>query len=361
MGFQRLLILGLAIVLSTSGFASDGLDWKEAVSLLKNIQSEYGSDDVSVRLLKDVNDGDDPGLLLGEPIAFDLASDDDWYYLMAMVDPKGVVSVVFPDFAISEVPKPYRTFRYPPEGTGEFTQEEPVGIVTVILYATDVPLRMDELGFPETTDVHIVGNGAEQVQAFVDRCNQVLAGTSSRATEYQYYVDDPDMQFGTRAARRELKRRIEQVDILAKKDKTQTAARRKPEQNAGAASTGVQSESLAVHGIRFETNSDVLTGVGKTQLDVFGSELVSLLEESPEVSVFLEGHTDDTGSHSYNQELSVRRADAAKRYLMTEFGIGDRQLVASGQGETRPLAENVDTVSRALNRRVEIRIGLQSQ
>lgn len=71
------------------------------------------------------------------------------------------------------------------------------------------------------------------------------------------------------------------------------------------------------------------------------------------INVF--GHTDSTGSDSYNQALSQRRAFAVSNYL-TSQGVNPQRLIAQGYGESRPIADNSTETGRAQNRRVEIQI-----
>ena len=361
MTIRYLAVVCLCAGMSASPFVDAAVNRKAAVEIVKGIAADYKSGSLSVQLA-DVPAGEDPGLFVGDPVNFKLASNESLYYLMVMIDPKGAAAVIFPDFAIEASPKPYTTFVYPPEGTGELTQEEPVGIETVFLYASEKPVDMSDFGFPMDSDVHGIGSEEGSLTAFVDKANTIFSSMRVEASEYSYFVDYPDLQFGTRAVRRELKRRIEQVNVLADTNNLQAADKaaidRNVEDDAVQQQGGIQSEALAVNDIRFETNSDELTSVGKTQLDVFGSELVNMLQESPNIDVFLEGHTDDTGPSDYNLELSKRRAASARRYLVTEFGITNDRVVALGKGEAAPLTANVDTVSRALNRRVEIRVGL---
>ena len=361
-----MVIRTLAVVCMLTGFAAAtvvgaAVNRKAAVEIVKGITADYELGSVSVALT-DVPDAEDPGLFVGDPVAFSLASADSLYYLMVMVDPKGTTVAIFPDFAITDTPQSYRTFSYPPEGTGELTQQEPVGIETVFLFASGKPINMADFGFPMDSDVHVIGDEEEPITEFVKNVNTLFAGQSVEAAEYRYFVDYPDLQYGTRAVRRALKSRIEQVNVLAEGEKLQAAVTSNNKRDVGGNALQepgvIQSEALAVNDIRFETNSDDLTIVGKTQLDVFGSELVSMLEESPNIDVFLEGHTDDTGPSKYNRDLSKRRAASAKRYLVTEFGIADDRVVTLGKGEDVPLTANTDTISRALNRRVEIRVGV---
>lgn len=65
------------------------------------------------------------------------------------------------------------------------------------------------------------------------------------------------------------------------------------------------------------------------------------------------GHTDSTGSESYNQALSERRADAVRNYLLGR-GVGSSQVEAYGRGELEPRASNETEAGRQLNRRVEV-------
>lgn len=69
--------------------------------------------------------------------------------------------------------------------------------------------------------------------------------------------------------------------------------------------------------------------------------------------VDINGHTDSTGSASYNQALSQRRASSVASYL-TSRNVDGRRLAINGFGDTRPIASNATPEGRAENRRVEI-------
>ncbi|ATY34577.1 hypothetical protein CVN68_11540 [Sphingomonas psychrotolerans] len=72
-----------------------------------------------------------------------------------------------------------------------------------------------------------------------------------------------------------------------------------------------------------------------------------------EISVMIAGHTDRSGSASYNVGLSQRRADSAKAYL-TAHGIPDGVIGTEAFGEFRPLVPTADGVTLRRNRRAEI-------
>lgn len=100
----------------------------------------------------------------------------------------------------------------------------------------------------------------------------------------------------------------------------------------------------------FDVNKDAIKDAGKAQLDEFASRLHSL--NSIE-SVNIVGHTDSTGTDAYNQQLSMRRANAVKNYLLDK-GIDPGVITTSGMGESQPVASNATSAGRAQNRRVEV-------
>lgn len=103
----------------------------------------------------------------------------------------------------------------------------------------------------------------------------------------------------------------------------------------------------------FETNSAVLTDDAVAQLTRIGD----ILAKYPDDHLTIEGHTDDRGTASYNESLSMRRADAVARVLKGR-GVQERQMVVLGQGETEPVAPNTTNEGRMANRRVELHIDM---
>jgi outer membrane protein OmpA-like peptidoglycan-associated protein len=79
----------------------------------------------------------------------------------------------------------------------------------------------------------------------------------------------------------------------------------------------------------------------------------ALTKEDPLSKIVVEGHTDSQGAAAYNQDLSQRRAQAVRDYLVSRGIAGDR-ITAQGFGPTRSIADNGSTEGRANNRRVEI-------
>ena len=85
------------------------------------------------------------------------------------------------------------------------------------------------------------------------------------------------------------------------------------------------------------------------------SRIAGILLTSKDYTVSVNGHTDDVGTQEYNQELSERRAQAVRDYLV-EAGLPPEILSVEGHGKTLPLAEGTSEDARAKNRRVELGI-----
>ena len=83
--------------------------------------------------------------------------------------------------------------------------------------------------------------------------------------------------------------------------------------------------------------------------------LVAILKQHPTLKIELGGHTDNLGQSSLNLDLSLRRVDAVKEYLVTR-GIDPRRLATKGYGDTQPVARNDRELDRRRNRRVEFTI-----
>ena len=105
------------------------------------------------------------------------------------------------------------------------------------------------------------------------------------------------------------------------------------------------------------TLGDVLFDTGKATLKPGASSTIdrlsAFLDQAPERTVIIEGHTDSVGSDSLNMTLSENRADAVKAALVAK-GVAPDRIVTAGKGEGEPVAGNDNAAGRQQNRRVEI-------
>lgn len=101
--------------------------------------------------------------------------------------------------------------------------------------------------------------------------------------------------------------------------------------------------------ISFDFDSSELTQAAQSQLQ----PLVDYLKETPDASLTLTGHTDNIGLEAYNRLLSLRRAEAVRKFLLQQ-GLDKRLIRILGAGEKRPVQSNASAIGRKANRRVAI-------
>jgi len=108
-------------------------------------------------------------------------------------------------------------------------------------------------------------------------------------------------------------------------------------------------EKVRLTGVEFAFDSDALTPASDTTLKLAADKL----KKCEAIAVKIDGYTDSTGPAKFNLQLSLKRADAVKAYLV-QNGIAASRLSTSGEGEGDPIASNETIAGRAENRRVEL-------
>jgi outer membrane protein OmpA-like peptidoglycan-associated protein len=108
------------------------------------------------------------------------------------------------------------------------------------------------------------------------------------------------------------------------------------------------------------TLGDVFFDTGRAQLNSGANrkldQLAQFLNEHKERRVQIDGFTDSVGTDSYNEDLSQRRANSVKSALLSR-GVAASRIGTEGYGKAYPVANNVDSGGRQMNRRVEVVIG----
>lgn len=104
-------------------------------------------------------------------------------------------------------------------------------------------------------------------------------------------------------------------------------------------------------GVTFDVGSAVIQPNFRTTLDSVAGNLV----QYPNSIIDVYGHTDSTGSDSFNQRLSEQRAQSVTNYMASR-GVANARMRWQGFGETQPIADNTTEFGRSRNRRVEIKI-----
>ena len=114
----------------------------------------------------------------------------------------------------------------------------------------------------------------------------------------------------------------------------------------------LKEEKFVVESIHFAFDKEQIEAEFENTLD----SLAEVLRLHPEWKIRIEGHTDSLGTEAYNKELSQRRANAVKAYLL-KTGVNSAQLVdAVGLGLGEPIADNGTPEGRYKNRRVEFKL-----
>ncbi|MDL2239740.1 OmpA family protein [Bacteroidales bacterium OttesenSCG-928-K22] len=110
--------------------------------------------------------------------------------------------------------------------------------------------------------------------------------------------------------------------------------------------------TVAFENIEFDFNSYRLSNNAKNLLD----QIVSILQTNNNWNkIIISGHTDNVGTVAANKEVSKKRANAVKDYMVSK-GINENKLTAVGFGMEKPIATNTTVAGRAQNRRVEFEI-----
>ncbi len=107
---------------------------------------------------------------------------------------------------------------------------------------------------------------------------------------------------------------------------------------------------LRLKGLNFENNQALISERNIPLL----TKVQNVLRTIKSSQIQIEGHTDSLGTKIGNQDLSMKRAEAVQTYLVTNNNMNSGQIVATGLGDTQPIATNKTSSGRALNRRVDI-------
>lgn len=107
---------------------------------------------------------------------------------------------------------------------------------------------------------------------------------------------------------------------------------------------------IAIYGIHFETGQSVIKAQSKETLNT----IAGYLNNNPDKSFYIVGHTDNTGDFSANKTLSEERAKSVMNELTTNYNVSAEQLEAYGVSSLSPISSNSTDEGKAKNRRVEI-------
>ncbi|MFH0761655.1 MAG: OmpA family protein [Bacteroidota bacterium] len=113
----------------------------------------------------------------------------------------------------------------------------------------------------------------------------------------------------------------------------------------------ISGASVVLNNIFFEWDSYTLLPESTPDLE----EIFRLISEHPDMRFEIGGHTDSSGQADYNLELSRKRAESVRNYLVIR-GISAARIVPKGYGSTVPIGDNSTEAGRAQNRRTELKV-----
>jgi outer membrane protein OmpA-like peptidoglycan-associated protein len=177
----------------------------------------------------------------------------------------------------------------------------------------------------------------------------------------KYEKQQVDLQRSELATvREELDKEKAERQKLQENVATEREARMVAERNAAAALKSLDEVGRVkeeARGIVITLSGQVLFATGTHELLPIAKEklndVAKALIEQGDSTIVVEGHTDSRGSDQANQDLSLRRAQEVRGYLVSQ-GVPTDSIRAVGVGESRPVASNATAEGRANNRRVEI-------
>jgi peptidoglycan-associated lipoprotein len=171
----------------------------------------------------------------------------------------------------------------------------------------------------------------EKIAASQAQSNQKIESVASQVEDLQQKQQQTDVRLEQLSqSAKEALQRAEQAGVLAK-------------------GKVVFEQSFSEDRVKFKLESSDLNDEAKAALDEFANRVKAL---DTQYYIEIQGHTDDSGTERYNEELGQRRAEAVRRYLSRQHSIPLLRMSTISYGDTLPLESNKTRAGREANRRV---------
>jgi outer membrane protein OmpA-like peptidoglycan-associated protein len=241
-------------------------------------------------------------------------------------------------------------------------------VVPAQVLAAQQALARAEQAFVDSPDSPRTRDLAYIAQRRAELAEAEAALVIDRKDKAQAQVDLTQLQAAKQArtqadlfeARQELASERQALTVQGEKLTAEQRARRAAEHTAIAALASLEKIARVkeeARGVVITLNGAVLFATGQSTLLPIAQDrlqqVARALNDDPSGTILVEGHTDATGSATANEELSRRRAEAVREFLVAH-GVDAARIRAAGLGPSRPVADNKTPEGRANNRRVEI-------
>jgi len=197
-----------------------------------------------------------------------------------------------------------------------------------------------------------------KIQMFVIFCLAVVLMTFGNACskkqvkqEAATVVEPKDDSAARRAAEEEEARKRAEEEEARRRAAEEEAARKRSEAEAAQKLLQDQINAFESEKIYFDYDKADLKPAAQTVLE----KKARFLESNPAYSAVIEGHCDERGTNEYNLALGERRADAAKKYLVS-LGVSAGRITTVSYGEEKPVALGHDESAWSQNRRDEFKL-----
>jgi outer membrane protein OmpA-like peptidoglycan-associated protein len=207
--------------------------------------------------------------------------------------------------------------------------------------------------------IELMAQAARSAQQQAQSTQQELQQAQEKAQTTQQQLQQAQQQAQQSATEAE-KARQAAATAQAELDRTRLELSQREEE---ARQLKMQQDLARIAATKADTRGLVVTlpGIffdpGKTQLKPGAKKplqrIAEQLKGDDRIRVTVEGHTDNTGNPEKNMEISEKRAEAVREYLVS-LGVPDDRIMATGKGDAEPVATNKTTAGRQQNRRVEL-------
>lgn len=339
LGKFLVLIIASLFVLQSAQAQTSAKNRNDVYQILNKLNSALDVPGIGLWINENAQE---PVVNIGDVVYFTMKSSEATFYTLIHVDSKGGAMIIRPASTLAEE-SASDYIVYPPlvGGCREFKlsqhcfdegnqliQSDPIGQDAVFLLASKKPIPFEILGMNESENFKNLGKETSIIEKLVEQINSQANDNPISVVKYTYAVESTKTQYSTRSISKKVNRLTTGVD-----------------------------ESLVFNNVNFGFNSSDLTVLGRVELDGLGSALVSLQEQLGELPmVELTGHTDSVGPEAYNSTLSMERAESAKQYLVSEYGLSNDAVRTAWKGESEPMDTNVTKNGRAINRRVVLKV-----
>lgn len=189
---------------------------------------------------------------------------------------------------------------------------------------------------------------------FISKAETAADKGDKKLLDHYVYLSENHLKIAEEVANRKkneayIEELSEQRSDLLIQSRTQEVQKARNELEAYKTKNSKRGTVLVLDNLLFDTGGATLHKGSQRNLD----PLVRYMKDHLERNISIEGHTDNVGGESLNVDLSFRRAEAVKNYLVAS-GINGNLISTKGFGESFPVTSNNTAHGRQLNRRVEI-------